>query len=454
MKNFFCLLILFQISNLFAQDFNILTPNIEINDFVVADFDGDGDLDAFGVDYGFFGGLADAYLFRGEDTSPISFIQDTVKIAFDIKGQPAGADYDGDGDMDVIVSVGSNHSIYLLENDGSGNFTEVLLSDMSNLKALEAHDLENDGDIDVFGFNYEEDVVDILVNEGNNTFRTINLVADMGDVSDMKAGDMDGDGDTDVIVAIDEFRGQQLIYFSKNFFESFLTVVLEEDAFSASTIIDIADVNADAKPDIVAVAGTKMYAWISEGNNKFNKNEIFAESSFGNRFDLIQAVDITGNGIPEIVAGNNEGGVKWYQQTSLADLTYEQKGISTLKNVTSFAQGDFDSDGDIDIFATNNGGFWHVYENVVPQLPPVSTNNILIENIQVFPNPSTEEVNFQNIDLLNKQAEIYNSIGLLIDQVGIIGGKINIAHLAEGIYFLRVRDEANKRMFTSVVTKL
>ena len=60
-------------------------------------------------------------------------------------------------------------------------------------------------------------------------------------VADMKAGDMDGDGDTDIVVAIDEFRGPQLIYYSKNFFESFITVVLEEDAFTAPTVLEIAD---------------------------------------------------------------------------------------------------------------------------------------------------------------------------------------------------------------------
>lgn len=119
------------------------------------------------------------------------------------------ADFDNDGDLDVVFATEDHriHEYYL--NDGSGSFMNDVSSRLpqSTANSVLAEDINNDSIPDlVFGNANANDTPGqnfILINNGDGTFRdeTYQRLDTVLDVTqDIKMGDLDGDGDKDMVV--------------------------------------------------------------------------------------------------------------------------------------------------------------------------------------------------------------------------------------------------------------
>ncbi len=61
------------------------------------------------------------------------------------------ADYDGDGDQDAFVVDTQSDIVSLLRNDGAGNLTkETIHTLISDVVTTATGDVDDDGDVDVF----------------------------------------------------------------------------------------------------------------------------------------------------------------------------------------------------------------------------------------------------------------------------------------------------------------
>ncbi len=131
-----------------SADFGTVRPSI-------ADFDNDGYLDVFMANYGPNG------LFRnlgadGEGSVRFENVAPAMGLAIDARYDTATwGDYDNDGRLDLYVngtiSRGTNYRDYLFHNDGD-RFTDVTPPSIGNLKADHgAHwaDMDGDGDLDL-----------------------------------------------------------------------------------------------------------------------------------------------------------------------------------------------------------------------------------------------------------------------------------------------------------------
>lgn len=76
--------------------------------------------------------------------------------------------------------------------------------------------------------------------------------------------------------------------------------------------------------------------------------------------------------------------------------------------------------------------------------------NTKYENISIFPNPVSNELNIKTDLELDYQYKIYDSAGRLILTDRLNNKKINVEKLNSGIYFLEVNDYRNKIKFTKI----
>ena len=193
----------------------------EDTDCIIFDADNDGDLDIYVTSGGFeFPETSSALLDR------LYVNEDNHKFIRSSQILPAGryestvsvdaADFDLDGDMDLLVGVGFKPfaygipvSVYVLENDGFGVFSDVTINKAPELKNIGLitdvilEDIDNDGypDIVVVGEWLAPQI--LIYNKTTQTFK--NITADIG-VSSYKGwwktaalADVNNDGLKDLI---------------------------------------------------------------------------------------------------------------------------------------------------------------------------------------------------------------------------------------------------------------
>jgi tetratricopeptide (TPR) repeat protein len=209
-----------------------VAPDLGVNAFnlcggcIVDDFDGDGRLDIVTTT---FDPQGPAVFYRNvsapggglafEDASASSRLDDQLGGL-----NCVGADYDDDGDLDVLILRGAwlfddgRIRNSLVRNNGDGTFTDVTraagLADPARpTQAAAWGDYDNDGDLDVFignesraewettGGDYPSQ---LFRNDGDGTFTDV--AAAVGVTNDryckgVAAGDYDNDGDLDLYVS-------------------------------------------------------------------------------------------------------------------------------------------------------------------------------------------------------------------------------------------------------------
>eukprot|EP01052_Picozoa_sp_SAG31_P024646 SAG31_NODE_2111_length_6426_cov_4.423295_6_plen_271_part_00 len=179
----------------------------------IVDYDLDGDMDICGVaGYEYLVILRnDGSVFQWDDQ--VDVLREHFHSNYENSEAKAieAADIDEDGDIDLVMAVERSSNMLLL-NDGTGRFTEVQLGD-HDAAALAVGDLNNDGHLDIFfghGFTGEETTSGardlILVGDGAGHFTSVtteDIVMRRTETDawtlDVKIFDADMDGDMDVL---------------------------------------------------------------------------------------------------------------------------------------------------------------------------------------------------------------------------------------------------------------
>ncbi|HYG21148.1 MAG TPA: FG-GAP-like repeat-containing protein [Verrucomicrobiae bacterium] len=168
------------------------------------DFDNDGDLDAVitGLDAG---GFPTSRIYRNDGSAHFSDIN--AGLPGLAEGSVASGDFDGDGDLDIVLTGRDTTETALTcyyRNNGEGSFTIVDLNLPGVYQsALAAADYDSDGDLDLLlsGSTGEGSITRLFRNIRNGTaleFETINnSFADVS-ASSIAWGDFDNDGNPDV----------------------------------------------------------------------------------------------------------------------------------------------------------------------------------------------------------------------------------------------------------------
>jgi hypothetical protein len=176
--------------------------------FSWADYDDDGDQDLL---------INGRKLYRNNGAPNWDFTEVTSLAGlYGSVSSGAWADYDNDGWLDFYATAGMGNQDILWHNNGDGTFENVTYEAgnvLDNLPSVSAGwgDYDADGFVDLYVANYERDYVgmmDILWhNNGDGTFENVTVSAGIDDYTNPRHGrgvawgDYDNDGDLDIYIS-------------------------------------------------------------------------------------------------------------------------------------------------------------------------------------------------------------------------------------------------------------
>ena len=413
-------------------DFSLVTaldeapwaPEIIVGGGAALDFDDDGLLDLYLLQSSGEGGNR---LFRNRGEAGFEDVTRTAGVGHEGYGSGvATGDYDGDGDVDILVTNLGPDVLY--RNEGDGTFTDVTeevgLGDDGWGSSAVFFDLDRDGDLDLFvtrylgwspdrekqcrnanGFpeycdpeSFEAPTTDLLYrNDGPAGFVDISEPSGIGAIAGNGLGvmtaDFDGDGWFDLFVANDKNPDRLWVNLGDGRFEeSGLRMGCDRDLTGiakAGMGVAVEDIDDDGDLDLIVCNfnGETDSFYINE-NGRFldstNRAGLGAPSRRYTRFGL-GLVDFdndtrldyfAANGA---VASNLEAppGSDSYAEHNLAMRGRADRvgfveidvpgGIRGLPAMTSRGAvfGDFDNDGGVDIGVVNRDAGFHLLRNVV-----------------------------------------------------------------------------------------
>ncbi|EAY25894.1 FG-GAP-like repeat-containing protein [Microscilla marina] len=242
----------------------LITAHIDVS-FNAGDYDNDGDLDLLAS-----GGDDDdkeTILLENHQNFAFSKITLIENEATLINANIQWLDYDNDGYLDILMAAlqkgAEPDSPYqtpqarILRNDGQGSFHDTIRFLAGEPRHLDAGDFDGDGNIDVMisGKNINGVVTRIYRNEGDgkfkNTFITSSKIV-------FAWGDYDNDGDLDVL-------GQETVL--RNDGENVFTEISHSNEFTQPQLVDY---NGDGRLDVCdrdAATNNYIYRSITEKVN-------------------------------------------------------------------------------------------------------------------------------------------------------------------------------------------
>lgn len=351
----------------------IWAPGRPIVSVAAGDIDGDGDADVVASNDG---GTPQLAWFENLDGAGTFGPPIPISTLTNQRPKVVLADIDGDGDLDVLSASREDNTIAWFENtDGFGTFgPRRIISDTVDLpSAVIAADVDGDGDLDA-----------VSASRGDNTFAWYENTDGLGNFGPQRvitaqfdgaytlyAADLDGDGDLDLLTG--SGTGYTIAWFENT--DSLGTFGPERVIFAYPFDIGAgvarvlaADLDNDGYQDAVASVSPTRIVWFrnTNGTGSFSGEKIIAAASDPREIHL---TDVDRDGDIDIVAALYQtGSVEWFQNVNHAASFNPMPIDNTLVRPARVYAADLDGDGDEDILTGNVGDTPKVvwFQNNVP----------------------------------------------------------------------------------------
>ncbi len=293
--------------------------------FVAADFDADNKIDLVALEHS---DTSSAYVHTrlGNGDATFHATGPDLPVAFDVQptgaglaAQPAIADFDGDGKLDlaVIGLPGAHGALYLLKGHGDGSFAAPVAIDAT------------------------------LAFSGYAPTRVI-------------ASDLDGDGKPDLVVEdggapFDTTPVPGGIRVYRNLGGGTFAAALALSGPDEPDGIDIGDVDRDGKPDIVATGNSNvLYVYAGNGDATFRAAATTKLPDIWYRSVLIS--DIDGDGKVDLVLGNCCGlTFGWFARGDGSGAFETPRILPLIVSPTALLLADLDGNGRPDLLMHGGG---------------------------------------------------------------------------------------------------
>jgi hypothetical protein len=310
----------------------------------IGDFNGDGNLDVVVTN----GSGVVVFLGNGDGTfrsGKQSTVQGVIGIAI--------GDFNQDGKLDIAVASFNNSSdVEVMLGNGDGTFARPVSYGASDQPyAVTAADFNHDGHLDLAVANGFGNTVSVLLGNGDGTFRSKVDYQVSAEPVTITAADLNGDGNMDLATA-----GEKTVSVLLNKGDGTFLPATDYAAGANARAITAAPLDAGSKPSLAVATTAGTYILVNKGNGTFNSAQGYEPVSSG-----IVMGDFNGDGKTDLaVAGGyrDEGGVNGVTILSGAgNGVFATPSASFVAfNLESVALADFTSDGHLDLAAISGDG--------------------------------------------------------------------------------------------------
>ncbi|RMH61741.1 MAG: T9SS C-terminal target domain-containing protein [Calditrichaeota bacterium] len=255
------------------------------------DYDNDGDLDVIESNATFLGGAQNFTMYRNNGDGTFTSISNNITAASSARAGFTAADFDEDGDIDIVTLAGNTGQNTTLWINTGTDFTEtVLLSGGSTYNSQSATwlDYDGDGDLDLYIAIAGDDSNVAQPNElfRNDNGTLVQVTSGVGPIiSDAyltlvtAAADYDNDGDIDIYTGVNgdltSSPAQHNALYTNNgsgVFTENTTTGIDTSGFAEGG--SFADLDNDGDMDLMVGRQGKNYLYKNNGNSGTHWSEI------------------------------------------------------------------------------------------------------------------------------------------------------------------------------------
>eukprot|EP00903_Cladosiphon_okamuranus_P000567 g565.t1 len=344
----------------YDRSIRIIPDFVEANNIEAADFDADGDQDVVVFARADNGSYEVLYLENtdgsGAFADPFSLANTDALIRLNLQV----LDIDNDGDIDIAYS--SNDNISWLENtDGQASFTDHYLLGTND----GFYTIDFDGDqITDFVADFGYDLRAYKLN-ADGTLAFLETMNTFSLNNDHKAGDIDGDGDNDVVTFFENGNTRQVHWYENT--DGLGTFGNRQVLFDLPTIsggsnsdrkgLEVVDMDGDELVDVVTFESRRNgMSWYKNlGAGLFDVQQIVSEEV--PTISAIAVADVDNSGSPDILAVDFfQHEYAWFNNEDGLGAFGDKIRISSYAHFVNHVDyGDVDGDGDLDLVSSSHG---------------------------------------------------------------------------------------------------